>query len=396
MWRRLSGLNEKDCFEENSLFPENQEKLSPDLLDQFYVLKGIHVFENEKEVLEKIAQKMDGVKLLSGMSQNGQYTLILHFAFHFKERFLSQIEKIENSDYRNLLRAFSTLFDNCERNNWHYHSRGKKLELNSPCVMGILNITPDSFSDNGRFLDDERAYNHAVKMLEMGADIIDLGGESTRPGSEPVTVDEEWRRISTVLSRLSKERDCFISVDTYKSEIARRALDNGAHVINDISGLSLDKEMVDVIAEYQCPVILMHMKGTPQTMQKYPCYTNLMDEIYEFLFRQCQLANKHGIQEIIVDPGIGFGKSRDDNFEILRRVREFNSLGYPIMVGTSRKSFIGSVINKPVKERIFGSLTTVVYSILNNVKLLRVHDVDETRQAIELLKAIKSYKTMSN
>ena len=396
MWRRLIGLNEKDFFEENSSFPEGREKLFPQLLDQFYVLKGLHILESDKKVLEKIAQTTDGVKLLSGLSQSGKYTLILYFPFHLRDWFLQQIEKVENSESPKLLKAFSDLFNNFDRNNWCYDRRGKKLEIESPRIMGILNITPDSFSNGGRFFDNESAYVQALKMLEMGADIIDLGGESTRPGSAPVSIEEEWKRISGVLSRLSREKDCLISVDTYKSEIARRALENGAQMINDISGLSFDKNMVDVIAKYQCPVIVMHLKGTPQTMQNSPFYSNLMDEIYEFLFQQIQLANNHGIQEIIVDPGIGFGKSHNDNFEILRRIREFGSLGHPIMVGTSRKSFIGSVLKKSENERIYGSIVTAIYSILNSVRLLRVHDVDETRQAIKLVNAIKNYKTASD
>jgi len=277
---------------------------------------------------------------------------------------------------------------NLKKNSWHFKIPSGSLEINRPLIMGILNVTPDSFADGGRYLDPKKAIIHALDMVEAGVDIIDIGAESTRPGSEIVELEEEWRRIKSVFREIRKKVDLPISIDTYKAEIARRALEEGADIVNDISGLNFDRKMVEVVAEFNVPVVLMHIKGTPRDMQKNPHYENLMEEIYSFLANQIERANEFGIQQIIVDPGIGFGKRLEDNFEIIRRLKELKGLGFPILIGPSRKSFIGKTLNLPVDQRLLGTAAAVSACILNGAHIVRVHDVAEMRQVVEITRAI--------
>jgi dihydropteroate synthase len=293
------------------------------------------------------------------------------------------------------LEELQQLLMNISTNRWVYFARNKELKIDRTLIMGILNITPDSFSDGGKYFSEDRAYARAMEMLEAGADVIDIGGESTRPGSEPVSVDEEWRRISGVIDRLIKNKQTIISVDTYKSEIARRALESGVHIINDISGLTFDPAMAKVVADFGAPIILMHIKGTPRDMQKNPSYQNLMDEVYGFLYRQCCFARENGIEQIIVDPGIGFGKRPEDNYELIRRLGEFKALGYPVLLGVSRKSFIGYGLRNVQADRKIGSITSALHGTLNGANIVRVHDVEETRQAIQMADAIKNLKAIT-
>ncbi|RMH81505.1 MAG: dihydropteroate synthase [Calditrichaeota bacterium] len=280
---------------------------------------------------------------------------------------------------------------------WEYTIPGGKLILEDgkPLIMGILNVTPDSFSDGGKFLDAGRAVEHGRKMLEAGADVLDIGGESTRPGAPEVPAEEEWRRIAPVLKELLEIEGCVVSVDTTKSEVAGRALEAGAHIINDISGMTFDPRMREVVARYGVPVILMHIKGTPRTMQKNPHYHLLLEEVTDFLHQRCREAHEQGIDQIIVDPGIGFGKRPEDNLELIRRLGELKALGYPILLGPSRKSFIGHVLDRPVEERLIGTLTSVVYGIMQGAHIVRVHDVEETHQAVKLVRAIREGKALS-
>ncbi|MFA4043966.1 MAG: hypothetical protein HZRFUVUK_000748 [Candidatus Fervidibacterota bacterium] len=260
-------------------------------------------------------------------------------------------------------------------------------------IMGILNMTPDSFSGDGIYGDVETAVAKAVKMVEDGADIIDIGGESTRPGSLPVPVDEELRRVIPVIERLSEIIDVPISIDTYKPKVAKEALEAGACIVNDIYGLrneGLNEGMLQVIADYKPTVVIMHMQGTPQTMQLNPRYDDCVSEIKSFLRSQALKAIEAGLTEeqIIVDPGIGFGKLLEHNLEILRRLAEFKELGFPLLVGTSRKSFIGQVLNLPVERRIFGTAASIAVAIANGADIVRVHDVPEMVQVARLVDAI--------
>lgn len=254
--------------------------------------------------------------------------------------------------------------------------------------MGVLNLTPDSFSDGGQFIDPEKAIARARQMVSEGADLIDIGAESSRPGAEPVSAKEEWKRIAPVLPELLKLK-VPISIDTYKPGVAEKCLNAGAHMINDITALR-SKKMAKVVAKYKCPIVLMHMPGSPRTMQENPEYEDICGEIISFLRGRIEFAKKNGIDErkIILDPGIGFGKTVAHNLEILRNLSEFKSLGRPILIGTSRKSFIGKILNLPVNERLEGTLASISIAIQNGADIVRVHDVKECSRASVVADAI--------
>ncbi|MBI4685613.1 MAG: dihydropteroate synthase [Nitrospirae bacterium] len=259
-------------------------------------------------------------------------------------------------------------------------------------IMGILNVTPDSFSDGGRYFDKSLAIKRAYEMVENGADIIDIGGESTRPGSESVPIEEEINRTIPVIETIAKKIKVPISIDTYKAEVAKRALDAGALIVNDISGLRFDPEMPKVISQYKIPVVIMHIKGTPKNMQVNPVYEALIPEIMDYLRISIRLALKFGIPEerIIIDPGIGFGKTFEHNLEIINRLREFALLEKPILIGPSRKAFIGKIFgDAPVTERLEGTAAAVAISVFNGANIVRVHDVKEMARVIKTADAIK-------
>ena len=226
-------------------------------------------------------------------------------------------------------------------------------------------------------------------MVKEGADIIDVGGESTRPGSDPISVDEELRRVLPVIEELSGQSEIPISIDTYKSAVAKKALEAGASIVNDITGLGFDPYLADVAAEYKASVIIMHMKGTPKTMQVDPQYDDVVSDVKSFLEERVQFAEEHGLEQIIVDPGIGFGKRLEHNLEIIRRLSEFTELGYPVMVGPSRKSFIGMILNLPVDSRLEGTAAAAAVSILNGAHLIRVHDVLAMKRVSMVVDAVK-------
>jgi dihydropteroate synthase len=258
-------------------------------------------------------------------------------------------------------------------------------------VMGILNVTPDSFSDGGRFTTIKDAVVHAQRLEEEGADILDIGGESTRPGSDPVSVEEELERVIPVIREVKRRVGIPLSIDTTKAAVAARAIDEGAEIVNDISALRSDQEMSSVIAKCGVPVVLMHMKGTPKTMQEGDImYRSLLGDIIEFLRDRIGTARTAGIQEenIIVDPGFGFGKTLEHNCELLRRLNELKTLGRPILVGTSRKRFIGAVTGGEPRERVDGTAATVAVSIMNGAQIVRVHDVKSMKKIAVMTDAI--------
>ncbi len=258
-------------------------------------------------------------------------------------------------------------------------------------IMGVVNVTPDSFSDGGRYLDPRKAIKRAGEMVEEGADIIDIGGESSRPGSDPVGLDEELKRVMPVIEEIAPKLGVPVSIDTYKSEVARRALDGGAEIVNDISALNFDPRMAELIAQRDVPVILMHMRGTPKDMQENVHYHSLISEILVYLRESITRAEAAGIdpKKIIIDPGIGFGKSVEDNLRIIRHLAEFKVLGKPILLGTSRKSFIGKILNAEVEERLAGSIASAVVGIINGANIVRVHEVKEAKRAVLLTDAIR-------
>jgi dihydropteroate synthase len=259
-------------------------------------------------------------------------------------------------------------------------------------IMGILNVTPDSFSDGGQYFDASSAIRRAVQMVSEGADIIDIGGESTRPGSEPVGMEEELRRTIPVIQSLAKEIKVPISIDTCKSEVAKRALDAGASIVNDISGLRFDSELHKIVADHKVPVVIMHIKGTPRDMQKNPVYKALLPEICEYLREGIRIASEAGIPKdmIIIDPGIGFGKTSEHNLEIIHRLHEFTLLEKPLLIGPSRKAFIGKILGDlPPGGRVEGTAAAVAVSIMNGANIVRVHDVKEMSKVAKVADAIK-------
>ncbi len=269
-------------------------------------------------------------------------------------------------------------------------------DLNSRThVMGILNVTPDSFSDGGKYFDQAQAVAFALKMIEEGADFIDIGGESTRPGSESISAEEEIRRVVPVIEKLSKLTTVPISIDTKKAEVAEKALQAGAVIVNDISGMMSDKEMVHVVARHNASVVLMHIKGSPKTMQESPHYQNIVVEIMHSLNNCITMARLKKIKQVIVDPGIGFGKTVEHNLEILRRLREFQSLGYPLLIGTSRKSFIGKILGVEPDERLEGTAASVAVAVMNGANIVRVHDVKAMKRVVQVVDAIKKHNVIS-
>jgi len=264
---------------------------------------------------------------------------------------------------------------------------GKLVLGERTLVMGVLNVTPDSFSDGGKFYGEEQAMQHAVQMERAGADLIDVGAESTRPGSEEISIKAELRRVLPVLRGLRRLLKIPISIDTQKSEVAESALDAGAEIINDISGLKNDPRIAEVAARRRVPLILMHMRGEPRTMQKGPFARDVMKDVIQGLRKSVILARKAGVpkSQIILDPGIGFGKSFAQNYELLQKLPQLAKLGYPLLVGTSRKGFLGTTLARegkpaPPEERIWGTAATVTASILNGAHIVRVHDVAEMVQ----------------
>ena len=258
-------------------------------------------------------------------------------------------------------------------------------------LMGVLNITPDSFYDGGWHFDANKAIADGVAMAAAGADVIDIGGESTRPGAQAVTEEEELRRVLPVIHDLRKEISLPISIDTYKSAVARAALDDGADIVNDISALRFDPGMVSLIAQEKVPVVLMHMQGTPRTMQADPQYNDVVREVRDFLAAQLYEAMDAGVapEAIVIDPGIGFGKTLEHNLQLLRGLAVLGALGHPVLVGVSRKNFIGKILNLEPAERLEGSLAAAVAAVLGGANMIRVHDVPETSRALRVADAMR-------
>lgn len=272
----------------------------------------------------------------------------------------------------------------------------RELSLQRPLIMGILNVTPDSFSDGGRFSNVEAAVAHALQMVEQGADIIDIGAESTRPGAPLISPDEELRRLLPVLEQLAGRIKLPISIDTWKAPVAEAALKAGAEIINDVSGLTFDPALAEVVARHRSGLVLMHTRGRPETMQQDTGYQDLLGEIADFLQASLQAALAAGCspEQLVLDPGIGFGKDLAGNLEILRRLPELAGLGYPLLLGTSRKRFIGTVLQQERPEdRLFGTAATVALAVAQGARILRVHDVQAMRDVALMAHSIVSPTT---
>jgi len=308
------------------------------------------------------------------------------------------IKKIERQKYFDIPRVLKELQDYLEKRKVESIETlwGKKLNFNRTLIMGVINVTPNSFYAGSRKEKIEEILKTASDMVENGVDIIDIGGESTRPGSEPVSEEEELNRVIPAIEVIRENfPDLVISIDTYRAKVAKEALEKGADMVNDISGLMFDKELVKVIADSKAPLILMHIKGTPENMQQNPYYDDVIKEIIEYFLERMEFAESFGVDlsKVIIDPGIGFGKRYEDNLEILARLREFKSLKKPILIGASRKAFIGKALGDiPPEERLEGTLGITALCVLNDVDIVRVHDVKENKRVIKVLEAIKCLK----
>ncbi len=268
---------------------------------------------------------------------------------------------------------------------------GEIIRAQRPLIMGVLNVTPDSFSDGGLYFEPQKAIAHAKLLEAAGADIIDIGGESSRPFSDPIPIEEEMRRVVPVIQAVAPELKVPISIDTYKAKVAEEAIKAGACIVNDISALRFDKDMAKVVADYKVPVVLMHMKGTPKDMQLNPTYKDVLKEIYAFLEERIEFALKNGISEeqISIDPGIGFGKRLEDNLRIIKNLSFFKKLNKPLLLGPSRKTFIGQILGIEVPaKRDIGTLAVVAFATLAGVDIIRVHAVKEAKEVITVIKAI--------
>ena len=267
--------------------------------------------------------------------------------------------------------------------------KDRTLELDTPCVMGILNVTPDSFSDGGKFTHIEAAMQQVRQMVADGAAIIDIGGESTRPGAEPVNVNEELERVIPVIEAVRNESAVPVSIDTSKPEVMREALKAGADMVNDVYALRIDGA-VELIAEHGVPVCLMHMQGEPRTMQSTPQYAHLIEDIKTFLAERVATCQAAGIkrERILLDPGFGFGKTPEQNMSLIKHLGEFLTLGLPILAGVSRKSSVGYILKKEVDERLYGSIALATMAIMNGASIIRAHDVAATVDAIKMCQAV--------
>ena len=258
--------------------------------------------------------------------------------------------------------------------------------------MGIVNVTPDSFSDGGKFYSLESSYKHSVKLLKDGADILDIGGESSRPGAKPISVEEEIDRVLPLISKINFNfPQAIVSIDTTKAQVAEEAIKAGARIVNDISGLTNDKDMPNIVSNYDVPVVIMHMQGKPETMQNKPFYTDLINDIKSFFRERIQYVSRFGIvkEQIILDPGIGFGKTFLDNFKLINHLEKFSEFELPILIGPSRKSFIGTALNEEPEFRLEGTSAAVAAGILRGARIVRVHDVYQMKKVVKIADLIR-------
>ena len=358
--------------------------------------KAFKLYKEKYNYSIKLYNGLNGVELRNIPLEllNAEFNKKLENIFYIQDSLLLTGSINEILDITSLLKldeslktAISEAIQNFEKCEIIQYDIGKrKFDFKFAYVMGILNVTPDSFSDGGQFADKVRAVDHAIEMTEEGVDIIDVGGESTRPGSEPVSESEELGRVIPVITEILKRKpDAILSIDTTRANVAKEALKNGALIVNDISGGTFEPDIFNVVSEFNAAMILMHIKGKPKTMQASPIYTDVVSEVYDYLAVQSGIAYKHGIEKIIIDPGIGFGKRIEDNLTIIERLEDFKSLGYPIMIGLSRKSFIGNILNLPIEDRDDASNAMNSFAISKGAKIIRTHNVKQAVQTCKLI-----------
>ncbi len=365
---------------EDLIYKTGDQKKSPDI--------KLTLSQIDQHCLKKLSDICSKNKITLHKDDRKELKNYLTVSFDNFDTLLHDIEKSDMKDLSNEIEKAYLQFKDYDK----MPVRIGETEFKQQVIMGILNVTPDSFSDGGKYLFKEDAVAHAIQMLNNGVDIIDVGGESTKPGSDPVPEDEELRRVIPVIKEiLNNKPNAFISIDTTKRNVAIEACKAGARIINDISGLTFDPKIIEVAKEYSATLVIMHIKGTPKNMQTNPVYDDLIYEIYEFLYNQTQKAKDAGVKNIIIDPGIGFGKKAEDNFEILRRLPDFKSLGYPILIGLSRKSFLGKYLDLEIEERDTMTSVAEALAIRNGAKIIRTHNVANAVRVKQLLNYIYSY-----
>lgn len=341
------------------------------------------VSKNYKEIISKI-EKIHPQTFFIDAPDEGTRIFLLGSIKTFREI----VDKLpDETQLQNLLDITVGNFENY--NSITYRIKEKEFTFNSAYVMGILNVTPDSFSDGGKYFGADAAAEHGIEMIDKGADIIDIGGESSRPGSEPVASDEEIKRIIPVIQKILLERpSAIISVDTNKNVVASEALQHGAVIINDITGLQNDLKILDTVKKFSASLVVMHMKGNPKTMQNNPEYHDVVEEIYDFLYEQSNIALKSTVKNIFIDPGIGFGKTIEHNIEIIQRLEDFKSLGLPILIGISRKSFLGKLLNLEINSRDTSTAIAETFAVANAARIIRTHNVENCTQVCKLLSSM--------
>ncbi len=330
------------------------------------------------------------------LDDNKSTNSVLLFGDLYKIDFL--INNLSYNQFNSLLEELrQTLYNYIDYNDGRFTIGNKTFLMNDLTVMGILNVTPDSFSDGGKYFDRDKAIKHGLEMIDLGVDIVDVGGESTRPGAELVDEKEELKRVIPVIEKLKTLRpEAIISIDSSKSKIANEALEAGAVLVNDISGLTFDEKMIEVVAKYNAAIVIMHIKGTPKEMQKNPVYKNVTAEVFQFLKKQTAKAIQAGIKNIIIDPGIGFGKRIIDNYELLHNLDSFKGIGKPILIGVSRKSFIGKVLNLDTGMRENATKIAETYASERGAALIRTHNVKLALEAKLLLKYLRKPEELIN
>lgn len=309
---------------------------------------------------------------------------------HYRKLFL-KLDKMNYWGLPEMKNELEEAIENCEKKREIFLKNNETYSFDTMKIMGIINITDDSFYPGSRRKDLNDVLNTAEQMIKNGVDILDIGGESTRPGSEPVELEEELQRVVPVIKAIKENFDILVSVDTYKAKVAAKAIEVGADIINDISAMRFDKDMATVVRENNVPIVLMHIKGTPKDMQLNPYYDDVIKEIMEYFYERINYSVDKGIdpKKIIIDPGIGFGKRLEDNIEILRKIDSFKVFGRPLLIGASRKSMIGAILgNLPVEERLEGTLAISSWAFFKGVDIIRVHDVKENYRLVKVLRSI--------
>ncbi|MCJ2556065.1 MAG: dihydropteroate synthase [Candidatus Thermoplasmatota archaeon] len=372
-------------FRDIGVYPEGVSIMTPKALHALIRLEGVGVKEAHILKQEMLSAGGEAAVAKGAVALTRKETDVL---------LMGTVKQLERATRKLSMQPFECpriaeeieeTLENYSKGAFTLKAGGRQLRIDRPLVMGVINVTPDSFSDGGEFLDAEVAIAHAKKLVKEGADILDIGGESSRPGSDTLSAKEELERIVPVLEGIIDDANVLISVDTCKPRVASKVLDMGAHIINDITGLTR-AELAGVVARHEAGIVIMHMQGTPKTMQKSPRYDDVVADILRFLRERIKRAEKKGIrrESIIIDPGIGFGKTAEHNLEIISRLKEFKSLGLPVLVGASRKSFIGKVLDKDVDGRLSGGLAMLSMSIQNGASIVRAHDVRESADAARM------------